>query len=283
MATISVITGGAGGMGRSSAEMLAARGPLLLTDVTESGLQIAARELGAQGATVHTAVCDVSDRDSVRALANEVARLGDLGGLVHTAGLSPTMASGQRVIEVDLVGTAYVLDAMLPLAGPRSAAVCIASQAAYMAAEVDAGIGGLPEGLLTGTVIDRLREHAPDLLTDPGRAYAWAKRVVVDLVVAVAPAWGACGARVVSLSPGIISTPMGEAEMREQPFMQSMVDLTPLGRVGAPSEIGQVVAFLTSDAASFITGCDILVDGGSTHAILTALKTSALGIPTPGD
>jgi NAD(P)-dependent dehydrogenase (short-subunit alcohol dehydrogenase family) len=280
MTSISVITGGAGGMGRASAEALAGRGPILLTDVGEAAVHEAVRELGEQGATVHPFVCDVSDAGSVRDLAAEVARLGDLRAVVHTAGLSPTMAAAERVVEVDLVGTAYVLDAMLPLATTGTAAVCIASQSAYMIPAFDAGLGALPAGLLSGDVVERVREHAPALLADPGIAYAWAKQVVLDLVIAVAPAWGARGARVVSISPGIISTPMGEQELAQQPFMQSIIDLTPLGRVGAPSEIASVVAFLTSDAASFITGTDILVDGGSTRAVQNATSGGALEVPS---
>ncbi len=279
MTSISVITGGAGGMGRAAAEALAGRGPIVLTDVGEKAVQAAASDLGAQGATVHPFVCDVSDAASVRALAAAVARLGELGALVHTAGLSPTMASAERVIEVDLVGTAYILDAMLPLAGAGTAAVCISSQSAYMIPAFDAGLGALPGALLTGDVIERIRGNAPDLLADPGIAYGWAKRVVQDLVIAVAPAWGARGARVVSLSPGIITTPMGERELAAQPFMQSIIALTPLGRTGEPREIASVVAFLVSDAASFITGSDILVDGGSTYAVTIAASSGRLETP----
>jgi NAD(P)-dependent dehydrogenase (short-subunit alcohol dehydrogenase family) len=277
MASISVITGGAGGMGRASAEALASRGPLVITDVGERQAHDAASELRELGATAHPFVCDVANRSDVRALAEEIARLGDLGCVVHTAGLSPTMAAAERIIDVDLVGTAYVLDAMLPLARAGTTAVCIASQSAYLLPAFDAGLGALPEALLSGDVVDRLRECAPDLLADPGIAYGWAKKMVIDLVVAVAPAWGARGARVVSLSPGIISTPMGNAELEQQPFMPSIIALTPLGRTGAASEIASVVAFLASEAASFITGSDILVDGGSTHAVQQAIASGSLG------
>jgi NAD(P)-dependent dehydrogenase (short-subunit alcohol dehydrogenase family) len=189
------------------------------------------------------------------------------------------MASAERVIEVDLVGTAYILDAMFPLAGAGTAAVCIASQSAYMIPTFDAGLGRLPDGLLTGDVVARIRANAPDLLSDPGIAYGWSKQVVLDLVVAVAPAWGARGARVVSISPGIITTPMGKQELAQQPFMQTIIDLTPLGRTGEPSEIASAVAFLTSEAASFITGTDILVDGGSTRAVQNAMGSGAVETP----
>jgi NAD(P)-dependent dehydrogenase (short-subunit alcohol dehydrogenase family) len=270
--TVSVVTGAAGGMGAACARRLAARGPVVITDRDATRLDALAGDMRAAGCDAHTVVTDVADRDEVRELAAMAAALGPVGAIAHTAGVSPTMDDPATIITVDLIGTAYVLDAFLEHATARTAAVCIASQSAYLVPPFDAGLGPFPGALLQPGVLDDLRDAAPDLFADPGIAYGWAKRQVVDLVVGCAPAWGARGARIVSLSPGIIDTGMGRQELEVQPFMQTIIDRTPLGRIGTPDEIAAAVEFLTSDAASFVTGIDLLVDGGSTHAIESMLR-----------
>lgn len=269
--TVSVVTGAAGGMGVACARRLASRGPIVVSDRDAKALGAVADELRASGNDVHLAVTDVADRDSVRRLATVAAGIGPVGAIAHTAGVSPTMDDAATIITVDLLGTAYVLDAFLAYASAQTTAVCIASQSAYLIPAFDPGLGPMPGSVLRPGVIDRLRSSAPDLFVDSGIAYGWAKRQVVDLVVACAPAWGARGARVVSLSPGIIDTGMGRQELDSQPFMQTIIEKTPLGRIGTPEEIASVVEFLTSDGASFVTGVDLLVDGGSTHALGSAL------------
>jgi NAD(P)-dependent dehydrogenase (short-subunit alcohol dehydrogenase family) len=271
MPTVSVVTGAAGGMGAACARRLASRGPVVISDRNVAALDVLAAELRAIGSEVHVGLTDVADRDAVRALARTAADVGPVGAVAHTAGVSPTMDDPATILTVDLLGTAYLLDAFLEYATQQTAAVCVASQSAYMIPAFDPGLGPMPDCLLQPGVVDRLRSSAPDLLADPGIAYGWAKRQVVDLVVAYAPAWGARGARVVSLSPGIIDTGMGRQELDAQPFMQTIIEKTPLGRIGTPDEIASVVEFLTSDAASFVTGVDLLVDGGSTHAVGSAL------------
>lgn len=270
--TVSVVTGAAGGMGATCARRLAPRGPVLVSDRNSTALDALAQELRADGADVHTVVTDVADRDAVRDLVGTAAGVGPIGAIAHTAGVSPTMDDPATIIRVDLLGTAYLLDAFLEHATAQTAAVCIASQSAYLVPPFDAGLGSLPDALLRSGVLDDLRDAAPDLFADPGIAYGWAKRQVVDLVVACAPAWGARGARVVSLSPGIIDTGMGRQELEVQPFMQTIIERTPLRRIGTPDEIAAAVEFLTSDAASFVTGVDLLVDGGSTHAVESMLR-----------
>jgi NAD(P)-dependent dehydrogenase (short-subunit alcohol dehydrogenase family) len=231
---------------------------MVLVDVNEEGARAVADALGPNAEVV---VCDVSDPAAVDALAARVEALGGLHSLAHAAGISPTMADWRRIIEVDLVGTARVVRALEPLTVPGSAAVCWASIAGHGVAldpELDAAL----DDPLAPDLLERLGDIAGDGLGAAGQGYGYAKRGVMRLVARAAPAWGMRGARICSISPGIIDTPQGRQEYEEQPAMATMIELTPIKRWGQPEEVCNVVAFLLSDEASYMTGCDVIVDGG---------------------
>jgi NAD(P)-dependent dehydrogenase (short-subunit alcohol dehydrogenase family) len=257
---VHVVTGAARGMGLACAKRLAAAGgTLVVADIT-------APDPGEGGVAV---ACDVTDSDTVAALAAEAAALGPVRSLVHAAGVSPTMGDPRRMFAVDLVGTAVVLDAFLPVMGEQGAAVCFASSAAHlMGATSDPVLDDLLAHPLAPGFVDRIA--ALPAVADPGLAYGWAKRGVIRLVARSAPAWGARGARINSVSPGIIDTPMGRQELDQQPMMAVMLEHTPAGRIGNADEVAAVVEFLLSDAASFVTGIDVLVDGGVVAALTSA-------------
>jgi NAD(P)-dependent dehydrogenase (short-subunit alcohol dehydrogenase family) len=240
-------------MGVAVAALLAPRGPLLLAD---RDLDAASRVAADLGGDVRAIACDITDQTSVDALVEATGRL---GALVLTAGLSPNMGTGAEILDVNLVGTDRVVRAFERILQPGSVAVCFSSMSAHMmppSPEVDALVDN-PEdpGLVDGLAAMGLVDHT-------GIAYTVSKRGVIRLVERRAGVWGASGARLVSLSPGVIDTPMGRLEDANEPAMAEMVATSALRREGRPEEIAAVAAFLASDAASFITGTDILVDGG---------------------
>lgn len=254
-----VVTGAARGMGYTAAQRLyRTDAPMVLVDVNEDGARSVASALGPNA---EVAVCDVSDPDAVEALAARVEALGGLHSLAHAAGISPTMADWRRIIEVDLVGTARLVHALVPLTSPGSAAVCWASIAGHGVAP-DPALDAALDDPLAPDLLNRLGAIAGDDLSAAGQGYGYAKRGVMRLVAREAPAWGMRGARICSVSPGIIDTPQGRQEYEEQPAMATMIELTPIKRWGQPEEVCNVVAFLLSDEASYMTGCDVVIDGG---------------------
>jgi NAD(P)-dependent dehydrogenase (short-subunit alcohol dehydrogenase family) len=258
-----VITGGAGGMGLACACALADRGHLLLVDIGEGQLEEARSMLSGQGASVDILQCDVTSPVDVAGVADRVRASGRFRCLVHTVGVSPEMADARTIIEVDLVGSVRITDAVFPLVEPGSSAILFGSIAGY--SEVEPAI----EKLLCDPLADGLFSTVEQVLGQPidsATAYVLAKRGVMRLAERLAKPWGAKGGRVVAISPGLIDTVMGRMELERQPIIPQMIELTPVKRPGPlpgrTDDIAALVAFLESDAAAFISGCDIRVDGG---------------------
>jgi len=193
-----VITGGAGGMGLACARALAGRGSLLLLDLDEEQLDKVRAELSAAGADVETLRCDVTSATDVAALADRVRAKGHFRCLVHTAGVSPEMADGHRVLDVDLIGTVRITDALLPLVRPGSSAILISSIAAY--SEVHPDVEKLLDDPLADGFFDAVELALGQPLDSP-TAYVLAKRGVVRLAERLAAPWGAQGGRTVAISP----------------------------------------------------------------------------------
>jgi NAD(P)-dependent dehydrogenase (short-subunit alcohol dehydrogenase family) len=251
-ASTNVVIGAGSGMGEAVARKLASKGPIILADRDVDAADKVAAEVGGD---CRVLACDVTDRNSVDALVEATGRL---GSLVLTAGLSPSMSDSRRIVEVNLLGTDAVVQAFERALHPGSVAVCFASNSAYLV-PADATIDRLLDEP-GPACLDEL--GAMGMLAHPGLAYAISKRGVIRLVQRRAGVWGAVGARLVSLSPGIIDTPMGRLEEENEPAMADMVASSAASRRGRSEEIAKVVAFLVSDDASFIMGTDILVDGG---------------------
>ncbi|MGE4302648.1 MAG: SDR family NAD(P)-dependent oxidoreductase [Novosphingobium sp.] len=264
-----LIIGAGSGMGRASAGELSAKGyDLVLADIDPDKLADIAGRLGAQSDKL-----DLTDRDSLEALAQ---RHGPFDAVVLTAGLSMAMGSFERIIGVNLVGTAQALDVFLPFMREGGAAVCLASIAGHTLPPLDPAIENLLDDPLRPDFVGALKEVLPPAMAIPGMAYGLSKRGVIKLVQRLAEPFGKQGIRVCSISPGCIDTPMGNLEMQTSPSAQRAVSLGPIPRVGKPEEVAKVVAFLVSSDASYITGCDLLVDGGWVGSIISGGEASPL-------
>lgn len=257
---IAIVTGAAGGMGAPCARLLAGQGRrLLLCDLIAGRLEEVAGPLRKAGHEVEILAGDIADPGFPARL---LAALGErqVSAMIHTAGLSPTMADGPRIMEVNYFAAERLLDAVRPRMAARGCAVLISSCSAYMmrSPEVDAAIARLMAGNHSAVTA---------MVAAPQQAYPVSKRAIIALAAREAAAFGALQARIVSISPGLIDTGMGRAELESSEYTKTMLERTPLERLGRPEEIASVAAFLCSDGASYVTGCDIKVDGGTLAAM----------------
>lgn len=259
---------GIGGMGETIARRQAPGRTTLLADFNEQALATLAERMRIDGFDVVTQQVDVSSRASVQALADTAAALGPITQLVHTAGLSPTQAPLEAILAVDLLGVGLVVEIFGEVVADGGSALVISSSSAYLAP----GFTPEQEQLIRTTPADDLLAlpfFSADALGNAGVAYGMSKRANQLQVQAASIDWGRRGARINSLSPGVISTAMGRQEL-ESPsgaFMRAMVETSGSARLGTPSDIADGAGFLLSRQAAFVTGNDLLVDGGAVAAV----------------
>ncbi|MBL0405662.1 SDR family oxidoreductase [Microvirga aerilata] len=262
-----IVVIGAGSIGQAIARRVSAGKHVLLANLRQDNADAAAKTLSEAGFTVSTATVDVSSRGSVHALVEAATALGDVSGIIHAAGVSPTQASPETILKVDLYGTALVLEEFGNVIAPGGAGVVIASQSGHrlppLPTEQNAALATTPvEDLL------KLPMLQPDQVKDPLHAYQLSKRGNSLRVMAEAVRWGKRGARVNTISPGIIITPLAKDELEGPRGLgyRRMIELSAAGRAGTPDEVGTVGALLMGPDGAFITGSDFLMDGGVTAA-----------------
>jgi NAD(P)-dependent dehydrogenase (short-subunit alcohol dehydrogenase family) len=273
---------GVGGMGQAIARRQGPGKTVLLADIDQEKMELVAKSMTRDGHVVQTLDVDVASADSVDRLARRATELGAVTQLVHTAGLSPTQASAEAVLRVDLLGVALILEAFGNVIAPGGAGIVVASMAGYLFsvlnAEQERALAQTPAPeLLTLACVD------PGSVTDSALAYGLAKRANHIRVRAASTGWGQRGARVNSISPGCIATPMGHLELASPigDGIRDIVAASATGRLGTPDEIAAAAAFLLSPDAAFITGIDLLIDGGVVAALQSGGANSAVALREP--
>jgi NAD(P)-dependent dehydrogenase (short-subunit alcohol dehydrogenase family) len=262
-----IVVIGAGSIGQAIVRRISAGKHIVLADLRQENADTAAKTLSDAGFKVSTTKVDVSSRGSVQALVEYATSLGEITGVIHAAGVSPSQASPETILKVDLYGTALVLEEFGKVIARGGAGVVIASQSGHrlpaLSAEENALLATTPvEELLALPMLQ------PAQVKDSLHAYQISKRGNSLRVMAEAVRWGKRGARINTISPGIIITPLANDELRgpRGAGYRRMMELCAAGRAGTPDEVGNVGALLMGADGAFITGSDFLMDGGVTAA-----------------
>ena len=267
MANVCVITGGGSGMGLETARYIDKDVILVLTGRTVSKLEHAKEILEAEGHQVHLIACDVSQRKDVHEVAVLAASLGTIKTVIHAAGLSPTMADPEQIILVNAVGTKNVNMEFSKYMNDGGVIVDIASSSAYEA-----------PGILVKHQIYEEAEYKEEAFikhmtgeakmagndyNKAGMAYVMSKNFVVWYAQKCAHEYAKKGIRVVSVSPGLIETDMGNREVEQSDFAKQMIEKTCAGRMGKAQELGYAIATIADERNGYLCGIDVLIDGGA--------------------
>jgi NAD(P)-dependent dehydrogenase (short-subunit alcohol dehydrogenase family) len=267
-----IITGGAGGMGLATAKAMGRDHRIVIADLGRERLDAAVAELAALDIEARGIVCDITDRSSVDALVLDANSSGELRAVVHTAGVSPQMGQPEFIVRINALGTINVVEAALGIAGEGFAIVNVASFAGHTA-----------PGILVSKRRNKLALTDPEALVSKmsaaaklgpaslrsGFAYGLSKEFVIWYSAAMAGRFGAKGARILSVSPGSFATAMGELEKKSG--SDRLLYAAALKRFGTPEEMAELLAFCASDRAGYLTGVDILNDGGTKAGLTPAM------------
>lgn len=260
-----IIWMGAGQIGLAIVRRIASGKKIVIGDRSLVNARAAADALNGSGFDAVALEADLSSRESILSLISEACKYGDIRYLVNSAGVSPSQASIETILKVDLYGTAVLLEEVGKVIVSGGSGVTVSSQSGYrmpaLTPEADRLLATTPaEELLA---LEMLR---PENIRDTLHAYQMAKRCNVKRVMAEAMKWGERGARLNSLSPGIIVTPLAIDEFNgpRGGFYKNMFAKCPAGRPGTADEVAHVAELLLEDKGAFITGSDFLIDGGAT-------------------
>lgn len=256
-----VVLLGAGSMGTAIVRRFAAGRKILFGDISEKALERVANEFRYSGYDVETFKVDATDKESIEAFAAKAASLGDVKYYIHTAGASPNQASPEFILTLDMIGTGYAVDAFGKVMAKGGAGLIISSQAAYMHV-----IPEEEELKIVNSKTEELKnnEYINKTVTNSGLAYMIAKRVNhLQAQRAAATSWKERRARINTISPGIIVTPLAYDEFNATgDNYQRMIDASAAMRTSTSDEVADAAAFLLGEHGGFINGIDLLMDGG---------------------
>ena len=262
-----IVVIGAGQIGQAIARRVGVGKHVLLADRSDANAKMAADVLGNAGFDAGVATVDVSSREAVQALVERATAVGEITGLIHAAGVSPSQATPETILHVDLYGTALVLELFGDVIAPGGSGVVISSQSGHrlppLSVEQNKALATTPtEELLTLPFLQL------DQVKDSLHAYQLSKRGNSLRVMAEAVHWGKRGARINTISPGIVMTPLAKDELNgpRGAGYRRMIESSVSKRAGTPDEVGAVGALLMGPDGGFITGSDFLMDGGVTAA-----------------
>ena len=259
---------GCGGLAMACARRLGQSHRLIVVDRDEATADGAAALLNAEGHEASGFACDVGNLAAVRALAAALVRDGKFHTIAHVVGLAPSSGDVRAILRVNATGAAAVADSFLPLLDDQGAAVFVSSLGGHIV-PAPPDLYPILDDPLSIDFLESVEAVAGDALNS-STAYAWSKIALMRMCVRLAPSWGARGARINSLSPGLIESPMGAREFADEPRKVGLLAMVPLGRQGSMIEVADAVEFLCSSRASYISGTDLLIDGGVAAAVRQA-------------
>ncbi|MGN1399106.1 MAG: SDR family NAD(P)-dependent oxidoreductase [Erysipelotrichaceae bacterium] len=266
MSKVCVVTGGGSGMGLEAAKVLGKERIVVISGRTEKKLQQACETLKECGCDAHYFVCDTSKRDSVKQLVEFACSLGEVTNVVNSAGLSPNMSDPETILRVNALGTVYINEEFSKVMQPNTVILDVASNSAYVLPSFLINkkiylLADQDEDLFVTKMLKKAK-MAKEGYQRSGLAYSLSKNFVVWYAKKCAYEYGPKGIRVVSLSPGLIATDMGNLEKSEGGYL---VPLTAENRMGKPEELGYAIATVADERNGYLTAVDVLCDGGATN------------------
>ncbi|MCR5606491.1 MAG: SDR family NAD(P)-dependent oxidoreductase [Treponema sp.] len=265
MKDVCVITGGGSGMGLAAAGYMSKDKIIVVSGRTMAKLEKAITKLKELGYEAYACTCDTSDRKSVKKLVKFATELGEIKNVINAAGLSPAMARPEQLLRVNALGTVYINQEFSKVMKKGSVIVDISSNSAYvlpkfLISKKQYALAETDENLFIKKLTKRSNLAKGDYQR-AGLAYAFSKNFVIWYASKCANEYGKKGIRVCSLSPGLVSTDMGNKEASEG---GSMLKYTGENRMGTPDELGYAIATVADERNGYLAGVDVLVDGGAT-------------------
>ena len=263
---VCVITGGGSGMGLEADKLMPKDKIIIIAGRTVKKLEKAVEELKSLGFDAYAHAVDTGKRESVKQLAEFASSLGEIKNVINAAGMSPTQTDGETLLRINALGTVYVNQEFSRLMNPGSVIVDVSSNSAYSLLSFIIPKRAYPlaesdENAFMKKILKRANIARGDYQR-AGFAYAMSKNFVCWYAAKCAFEYGKKGIRVVSLSPGLIATDMGNAEKENGAYL---IDFAAEERMGKPEELGYALATVADERNGYLAGVDVLCDGGSTN------------------